>query len=125
MTHFRHISSLNVLPIWEQVTARVVEGREITMALVELAPHAVVAEHQHPNEQMGMVLSGALRFTVDGESKDLQVGDTYSIPGGVLHDVVAGPDGAVAMDIFAPIRSDWARFRAEPPKPCRWPSSAA
>jgi quercetin dioxygenase-like cupin family protein len=121
MTHFRHVSSLDVLPIWEQVTARVVEGREITMALVELAPHAVVAEHQHPNEQMGVVLSGALRFTVDGETKDLRSGDTYSIPSGVLHAVVAGPEGAVAVDIFAPVRADWRRFNAEPPRPSRWP----
>lgn len=121
MTHFRHVSSLEVLPIWEHVTARTVEGREMTMALVELAPLAVVGEHQHANEQMGVVLSGALRFTVGGETKDLRAGDTYLIPSGVVHDAVAGPDGAVAMDIFAPVRSDWGRFTAEPPRPSRWP----
>jgi quercetin dioxygenase-like cupin family protein len=122
MSAFAHISTLDVLPIWDGVTARTVDGREMTLAYIELAPHAVVAEHQHPNEQMGIVLAGMLRFTVGGETKELRAGDTYSIPGGVPHDVVAGPDGGVALDIFAPVRADWRRFAPSAAVATWWPS---
>jgi quercetin dioxygenase-like cupin family protein len=121
MSAFAHLSTLQVLPIWDRVTARTVEGREMTLAYIELAPNAAVAEHLHPNEQMGIVLSGMLRFTVGGETKELRAGETYSIPGGVLHHAVAGPEGAVAIDVFSPVREDWRRFPPSPAEPTRWP----
>jgi quercetin dioxygenase-like cupin family protein len=60
-------------------------------------------------------------FTIGGERRELVAGDTYNIPSNVPHDVVAGPEGAVAIDIFAPARADWAMFEAGPPRPPSWP----
>jgi len=93
----------------------------MTFALVELGPDSVVAEHQHINEQMGIVLTGLLRFTVGGETKELRPGDTYVIEGGVPHHAAAGPEGAVVIDVFSPVREDWRRFAPGPPAPARWP----
>ena len=122
MTPFRHVSELPVLPIWDAVTARVVDGQKMSFAIVELEPDSVVARHQHVNEQAGVVLSGTLRFTVGEETRELHVGDTYMIPGGTPHTVVAGPEGAVAVDVFAPVRDDWRRFTAGPPRRGKWPA---
>lgn len=88
----------------------------MTFAVVELGPGTSVAEHQHPQEQMGIVVKGRLRFRVGSEVQDLREGDTYLIPGGVPHEASAGPDGAVAIDVFSPIRDDWRRFEPEPPR---------
>ncbi len=121
MSAFRSLAELDVLPIWGGVVARAVEGKEMTFAVVELGPNTVVAPHQHPNEQMGIVARGSLRFTVGTESRVLHAGDTYSIPGGMLHDAVAGPEGCVAIDVFAPVRDDWRKFAPEPPRPPDWP----
>ena len=41
--------------IWPGVVAHAVQGEEITLALVELEPDSVVAEHSHPNEQAGFI----------------------------------------------------------------------
>src|SRR5262245_2571283 len=121
MSAFRHVSELDVLPIWNGVVARRVEGREITFAVVDLEPNASVSQHQHPNEQVGVILKGSLRFTIGGETRDLRPGDTYVIPGGVPHDAVAGPEGTVVIDVFSPPRADWNRFAPQPASPSGWP----
>ncbi len=109
------------LPIWEGVVARAVEGRELTFAVVELDPGAVVAEHRHANEQLGMVLRGTMTFTIAGEERDIGPGMTYTIPADVPHTATAGPDGTVVIDVFAPPRSDWRAFETLEPRPLRWP----
>ena len=108
MSSFTDLADLPLLAIWgETVRARRVQGERITLAVVELAPNAVVPEHRHPAEQLGIVIKGRIRFTVDGETRDLGPGGTWRILGDRPHDVVAGPDGAVVIDVFTPIRDDW------------------
>ena len=121
MMTFANVSDLSPLPIWDGVLARVVEGREMTLAVVELAPDSIVAEHQHPNEQLGVVLKGSMVFTIGGERRALGAGDTYNIPAGVRHDAVTGPEGAVVVDVFAPVRADWKRFEPRSPARSSWP----
>jgi len=77
------------------------------MSLVDIEPHAVVAEHSHPHEQVGMVLEGRAIFVVGGEEKTLGAGDVYRIPGGVRHKVIGLEAPARALDIFCPVREDY------------------
>jgi quercetin dioxygenase-like cupin family protein len=121
MSAFAKLSEIAPLPIWNGVVSRAVEGAHITMAIVELEPHSVVPEHRHPNEQLGLVLKGSLDFTIAGERRRVAAGDTYNIPGEVPHGVTTGPDGAVVLDVFSPVREDWGHFKAEPPRTPVWP----
>ncbi|MGH2385925.1 MAG: hypothetical protein ACRDGB_12870, partial [Candidatus Limnocylindria bacterium] len=41
------------------------------------------------------------------ERRVLGPGGTWRIRSDVPHEAVAGPEGAVVIDVFAPIRSDW------------------
>ena len=34
---------------------------------------------------------------------------------------IAGPDGAVVVDVFAPIRADWKKFDPGAPQTPKWP----
>ena len=96
------------LDVWgPAVRARSINGERVTLALVELAPDAPVPEHRHENEQMGMVITGTMTFTVDGETRTLGPGGTWRIPPNRPHHAVAGPEGAVVVDLFAPLRTDW------------------
>ena len=54
MSLFRSLGDIAPLPIWSGILARVVEGKDITFAIVELDAGAVAARHQHPNEQLGI-----------------------------------------------------------------------
>jgi quercetin dioxygenase-like cupin family protein len=117
MRNFQNLADLPLIKIWgETVKARRVEGERITLAIVELEPNAVVDEHRHANEQLGMVIRGSVRFTVDGETTDLGPGGTWRI-------LVAGPEGAVCIDVFTPIRSDWDDKTVVGTPAPRWPEA--
>jgi quercetin dioxygenase-like cupin family protein len=82
-------------------------GQHAMLSLVEMAPHAVVEEHSHPHEQLGMMLSGEAEFTIGDERRLVSAGDMWRIPGGVRHRVVAGDQPVRALDVFYPIRDDY------------------
>src|SRR5260221_6486341 len=65
------------------------------------------------------------QFTIGGETRVLEPGDTYVIPGGVKHSAVAGPEGTVALDIFSPPREDWEALDRGEPSRAPWPPSGA
>ena len=118
------IDDLEPIDVWgEIVRARALHGERVTLALVELAPDAVVPEHRHDNEQMGIVITGQMTFTVDGETRTLGPGGTWRIPPSRPHDAVAGPDGALVIDVFTPTRHDWDALPHGAPRPVDWPGS--
>jgi quercetin dioxygenase-like cupin family protein len=89
------------------VSARIASGDKLMFSLVTLEPNAVVPEHSHPHEQMGMMVSGEMELTVAGETRRLKESDIYLVPGGIPHKVVTGPHGAVALDAFSPPREEY------------------
>ena len=121
MSAFSDLQGLAPLAIWDGVAARAVTGERLSLAIVELDPNSVVAEHRHPHEQLGMVLRGSVRFRVGDEERELGPGQTWCIPGDVPHEVHAGAEGAVVVDVFAPVREDWAGLERQEPRPPRWP----
>jgi quercetin dioxygenase-like cupin family protein len=123
MSNLVDITDAPLLEVWgEAVRARRVQGERITLAVVELGPNAVVPEHRHAAEQIGMVISGEMHFTVDGEARTLGAGGTWRILSDRPHDVQAGPDGAVVIDVFTPVRADWDGLRVVEGAPSRWPA---
>lgn len=107
MRNLVDLAGIAPIAVWENITARRVQGERITLAVVELGPGAVVPEHRHPSEQNGIVLQGELRFRIGEEERTLIPGGMWRILGDVPHAAVAGPQGAVVIDVFSPIRSDW------------------
>lgn len=122
MSYLVDFDDLPLVEVWgDRVRARAVDGAECTLALVELGPDAPVPEHRHANEQMGTVLHGSITFTIDGETRTLRRGGTWRIPSDRPHHAVAGPDGAIVIDIFAPARHDWDGLPHLDPTPVPWP----
>jgi quercetin dioxygenase-like cupin family protein len=119
---FEHLDGIRPQAIWEGVVARAVNGERMTMSVIELDPSAHVPEHRHENEQLGLVLHGMLTFRVGDETRECRPGETYRILANTPHEAKAGPEGAVVMDVFAPIRSDWEAFEPREPSAPRWPT---
>jgi quercetin dioxygenase-like cupin family protein len=107
MTNLADLADLVPIQVWEGVVARRVEGERLTVAVVELAPNAIVPEHRHANEQCGLVIEGEVTFRIADEERVLGPGGTWRIVSDTPHSVVTGPDGAVLIDVFAPARDDW------------------
>jgi quercetin dioxygenase-like cupin family protein len=118
------IESAPVIDVWgDAVRARRIQGDRITLALVELAPDAVVPGHQHEAEQLGMVIEGSVVFTIGEERRELRAGGTWRIPSNAPHQVTTGPDGATVIDLFAPPRDDWDTLPSSPARSAvRWPA---
>ena len=75
----------------------------VTHLLFEVG--AVGALHAHPHEQLTIVLKGELEITLGKERKVLKAGEAISIPGNVIHGVLAVTETEL-LDIFTPVRLD-------------------
>lgn len=115
------LAALAPFEVWDGVVARSVDGERVGFAVVELEPSTVVPEHSHENEQLGIVLRGSLSFRVGDEVRDLEPGGTWRIAPNVPHEVHIGPEGAVVIDVFAPVRSDWQSLERLDSRPPVWP----
>jgi unsaturated pyranuronate lyase len=113
MSAFGGIDRLEHIRIWGGVTVQAVEGDRTTLAVVDLEPGANVPEHRHDNEQLGVLIRGAMHFRVGDETRDLAPGDTWRILSDVPHEVTAGPEGALAIECFTPVRGDWATLERD------------
>lgn len=122
--HLVDIGDIASLDVWgDTVQARVIAGDRASLSVVDLQPGALVPEHQH--EQIGICLEGSITFTVDGETRTLGPGGTWRIPSNAHHHAVAGPDGAIVIDIFSPVRAEWFDLPRSAPRPVRWPRDEA
>ena len=104
---FDSLPAIQPRQLFDGITARPVHGERITLAVVELDPDAMVAEHSHENEQLGLVLEGELTLRIGVEERTLGPRETWCIAPNVVHSGHAGSAGAVVIDVFSPPRSDW------------------
>jgi len=93
--------------IFPGVSITTCAAEKMMLSHVNMEPGAIVAEHFHPHEQVGMVLGGKAIFYIGTEHKVMSKGDMYRIPGNVKHRVLALEEGFQALDIFFPIREDY------------------
>ena len=84
---------------------------------IEIEPDRDVPEHQHPNEQTGILIQGSMTFTIGGEVPRIatrrDLGDPWQRP--AFRPL--GPDGAALIELFAPPRDDWAGLERLAPAP--------
>ena len=69
---------------------------------------AEVPLHSHPHEQGGMLVSGRVELTIGDETRICEAGSLFLIPPNVKHRAVAVGGPAVVLDVFSPIREDYA-----------------
>ncbi|HTK28686.1 MAG TPA: cupin domain-containing protein [Vicinamibacterales bacterium] len=89
-----------------EISRRFITCDRVTVARFELTRGGVVPEHRHDNEQVSMVMSGALKFKVGGQETVVRGGEVIHLPGGVPHEVEVLED-SVVVDVFSPVRQDW------------------
>jgi quercetin dioxygenase-like cupin family protein len=94
----------------EQINATIarqyITADRVTIARFDLKRGGVVPRHAHENEQVSIVLSGALLFRIEGREITVRGGEVMQIPGNVAHEVEVLED-TVVMDVFSPLRQDW------------------
>jgi quercetin dioxygenase-like cupin family protein len=84
-------------------------GDAVMTCWITIDPGAVVPEHSHANEQLGVVIEGSITITAGGETRTLATGEAYAVKPDVLHRAVAGSAGVVLVETFVPVREDYRR----------------
>ncbi len=79
---------------------------EVMLCEFFIERESVVPEHSHMNDQVGYVIYGKLEMTIGDMVQICDPGDSYAIPGGVVHSARALQD-TLAIDSFSPPRNDY------------------
>lgn len=84
-------------------------GASTLMSEFRLKAGAALPEHSHPHEQIGYLVSGRMKLHVGASSRELRPGDSWCVPGGLLHRAEIYED-SVAIEIFSPVREDYLEY---------------
>ncbi len=93
-------------PMNPLLTRQYASGEKGMVARIMLKKGCLVPEHSHANEQIALILAGALEFKVNGESIVVRAGEMLVLPPHVPHSALALED-TEDIDFFSPPRQDW------------------
>jgi quercetin dioxygenase-like cupin family protein len=107
---FVHVDDLEPLQVIAGMEFRPVTTETVMTNFVSIEPSTPLPMHHHAEQQIAIVLSGELTFTVGAETRVMRAGDCVVIPPHVEHGGAAGPEGCSALDVFTPPRAAIARL---------------
>ncbi len=125
IAHVPDADTLAFTPVWIErdklvpfgaapgVTMQSAWGGTLMANLVTIEPNRPVPLHQHPNEQLGIMLEGAMELTIGDETRILRPGDAYAVPPDLPHSARTLDEGCVVLDIFTPVREDYRKLANE------------
>lgn len=86
------------------VRARRLDTGRATVVRYEFGPDAVYPRHEHGEEQLVHVVSGAIELELGATTLSLAAGDLVHVPSGVPHGARAREAGAVFLNVVVPRR---------------------
>jgi quercetin dioxygenase-like cupin family protein len=99
--NFSELPALDLVP---GIAFQPITTDSVMTNFVTFEPDAEAPTHHHHEQQIAIIVSGELTFTVGGETRVMAPGDVVVIPPHVPHGGFAGPEGCVAIDVFTPPR---------------------
>lgn len=85
-------------------------GQNLMLSYLEMDDGAEVPLHHHPHEQGGILIRGRLQLTIGDETRVVEAGSLFLIPSNVPHRAVAIDGPATVLDVFSPVREDYAEL---------------
>jgi quercetin dioxygenase-like cupin family protein len=87
-----------------------VPGKEIVIGTATLPAGSSIGFHTHPGDESGYVLKGSVILKTQGQpDRVLKAGDSFFIPRGTVHSVVALPNGEGGVAV-----SSWIVDKGQP-----------
>jgi len=104
---FNYNSEATVTPCEPGVTRRVLSYAEnLMMCEITFEKGARGNFHRHPHEQITYIAEGSFSFTIDGETKTVNKGDSVYMPSDSEHGVTCLEAGKL-VDVFSPMRKEF------------------
>ena len=104
------IYDLNDIPFTELVPgahSRLVSGRGAQLSFLRMDPGSTFAHHVHPEEQLMIVLRGAIDEIILDAVTRMEKGDLLLLPADMVHGGTIGDLGCDVIDVFWPPRTDY------------------
>ena len=98
------------------IERQMVVGDQVMICRFRFAPLLVTPQHAHPHEQMSMVVSGRVRFFVEGTERVASPGDVLHFPSNCWHGATMMDEEVVLIDIFTPLREDFLETKSAQPE---------
>jgi quercetin dioxygenase-like cupin family protein len=107
---FIDVNTLSSIEVMPGIRIRAPYGKNLMLSYLEMDEGAVVPLHSHPHEQGGILLKGKMELTIGDEVRVVDPGAMYLIPPNVRHKAVALEGPLVVLDVFSPVREDYAEL---------------
>ena len=101
---FPDVPTIDLVP---GIKAHIVSAEKITLSFAIGEPNAQLPPHRHPNEQMLIVLDGAMDLAIEGKRYHLESGDVAVLPSNTEHSGYISDKGCRVIDVFSPPREDF------------------
>lgn len=103
----RDWDTIPVEQIADGIERQMIWGDRLMVCRLRFAPHVITPIHAHPHEQITMVESGRVRFTIEGAERLSSAGDVLHFPSQCRHGATMLDDEVVLIDIFSPVRQEF------------------
>ncbi|MDA2925638.1 cupin domain-containing protein [Acidobacteria bacterium AH-259-G07] len=107
---FIDLAEIPINELLPGVRTRTPYGENLMFSYVEMDAGTEVPTHSHPHEQGGILLEGRIEMTIGLQTRVLEPGVLYLIPPNVPHAVLTVGGPAKILDVFSPIREDYAKL---------------
>jgi quercetin dioxygenase-like cupin family protein len=95
---FWNLKTLKLDEFRPGIRSKIESGKNLTMAVMEIAPNKEGTAHDHPFDQCGIVVEGEIEMVIGEEKRLLKPMDTYFIPAGTNHNWKTFAESAKIVD---------------------------
>ena len=104
---FQYNRDCTPTPCEPGVTRRVMTyTKDVMLCEITFETGARGNEHSHPHTQATYITEGKFAFTIDGETKNVEKGDSVLMPPNAVHSVLCLEAGKL-VDVFTPMREEF------------------
>jgi len=89
------------------IKIQIVSGEKLTLSFASAKSNSRLPLHRHENEQMMVVVDGALDFIIEGKLYHVEKGDVVVLPPNTEHGAYVTDKNYRGIDIFSPPRLDY------------------
>ena len=101
-----HLSEIKKKVLTDGIIGKYVHGSNMTVGWVTIEKGSKLGLHQHPHEQITILLEGKMEMQIGDEFVLLEPGMIQVIPSNTPHSATAF-EYTVLLDVFNPIREDY------------------
>ncbi|MFN5423139.1 MAG: cupin domain-containing protein [bacterium] len=100
------LNEIKAKEIAEGILGKYAHGKNMTLGWLNIKAGSTLPLHQHPHEQITLMIEGKMEFCVGEEKCMLEPGVIKIIPSNMPHSAYAHTD-CILIDVFNPVREDY------------------